>query len=280
MHGRITFRHTLTELGRGRVCTDTRTATCCCQGYRPGGSPRLCLGYRPWEQRDRRCEGVQEVLPAHRSELSGAKKPVTGISPSISARSPASWSGPENSRDPRPLHMNSSAPAARWPPSAVDSRRRVRWRSWSAEPASLNDVLRGRKFPEDRRLAVGRRGRRRGGRGRHQPGSAARTGRCAGRRPGHARSRGATGGRAAGRRADRPRVEDRDPARVRALRPGRDAAIPQRRRRCVPAVPELAARRPLHRLRESQAHSRTRRRRPACVRGVPPPRPRTPPALR
>src|SRR5215472_18185495 len=47
------------------------------------------------------------------------KNPATGILPSIVASSPASWSGSENSLDPRPLQVNSSAPAARRSPSAA-----------------------------------------------------------------------------------------------------------------------------------------------------------------
>ena len=50
------------------------------------------------------------------------KNPATGISPSISAISPASWSGSANSREPRPLQVNSRAPAARRPPRAAGAR--------------------------------------------------------------------------------------------------------------------------------------------------------------
>src|ERR1700730_15803307 len=49
------------------------------------------------------------------------KNPATGISPSIFARSPASWSGSANSRDPRPVQVNSRAPAAGRPPRAAAS---------------------------------------------------------------------------------------------------------------------------------------------------------------
>ena len=87
----------------------------------------------------------------------------------------------------------------------------------------------------------------------------------------------AAGGRAAGRRADRPRVDDPDPARVRALRPGRDAALPHTRRRHVQAVHRPPDHRRLRALRRGQAGRRPRRRRAAHLRAVPPPRPRAPP---
>ena len=67
---------------------------------------------------------------------------------------------------------------------------------------------------------------------------------------------------------------------VRCLRPGRQAAVPRRRRRRVPAVQGLAAGCCLRGLRQGQARLRPRRQRPAGLRGVPPRRPGTPPGLR
>jgi hypothetical protein len=64
------------------------------------------------------------------------KNPATGISPSSAASSPASWSGSVNIRDPRPLQVNSRAPAAGRPPRTVFSWARMRRRSSSAEWAS------------------------------------------------------------------------------------------------------------------------------------------------
>jgi hypothetical protein len=90
----------------------------------------------------------------------------------------------------------------------------------------------------------------------------------------------AAAGRTAGRRAGRPRIDGPCPARVRGLRPDRQAAVPQRHRRGVPAVPGLAAGRSLHGLRQGQARGRPRRCRRAGLRGVLPPRPRTSPGLR
>ena len=81
-------------------------------------------------------KACRKFCPATGPSSPAQKNPATGISPSIFASSPASWSGSENSRDPRPLQVNSSAPAARRPPRAVDSRSRVRRRSSSAESAS------------------------------------------------------------------------------------------------------------------------------------------------
>ena len=68
-------------------------------------------------------------------------------------------------------------------------------------------------------------GRGRGRRGGHDPGRAAGAGLGAGRRSWHAPARRAPGGRAAGRRAHRPRVGPRG-ARLRPVRPGRQAAVP------------------------------------------------------
>ena len=99
--------------------------------------------------------------------------------------------------------------------------------------------------------------------------------------PGALVLRGSAGCRAAGGRADRPRVGHAGHPGVRGLRAGRQAAVPRRRRRGVPAVPHLAAGCGVRQLRPGPPGRWPGQLWPAGLRGLPPPgRPAAPPPVR
>ncbi len=92
-------------------------------GLRPGRGVGLIdaarqLALNRLEQGQGRREAVQKVLPADGANFAVGEKPSQrNLAQRVVDRGGQSWSGCENSRVPRPLQVNNSAPAAAAPPS-------------------------------------------------------------------------------------------------------------------------------------------------------------------